>query len=68
MQFDEVLDDGQAQTGASRPGARLVHAIEALEHAPQVGLGHPWTEIADRQQCAISIGPRFQFDVPSVGG
>ena len=36
VQFDEVLHDRKSEAGAAGPRARLVHAIEALEHPRQI--------------------------------
>src|SRR5688572_22919457 len=36
VEFDQVLDDGKAEAGAAGARPRLVDAVEALEHAPEI--------------------------------
>ena len=56
MHFDEVLGDGEAETGAARfAGASGVHAVEALEDAGLVGGGNADAGIRDSENHAVIL-------------
>ena len=54
MQSDEMLDDGQTETGASRiPRTRPFHPIEPFEDPREIGVGNAWTPIIHRKRQSI---------------
>ena len=56
---DDVLDDAEAEAGAAGvAGARLVDAVEPLEHAVEVLLGDPDALVGHRDLDDAVAGPR----------
>ena len=63
VEDDGVLDDGEPQSCASeRPASPLVDAVEALEEARQMLLGHAATRVGDGKLPIAVLGTRLDID------
>src|SRR5829696_3071162 len=64
-----VLDDGEPQSSpAGRLGARLVHAVEALEDARQLRLGDADAGVRDPDHYLRTLETARHFHLPAPRG
>ncbi len=60
MRLDDLLGDGQSQSGAGTLGARFLHAVEAVKDVRKIFLRDPWSAVGHGDAHLLGIGGRRQ--------